>query len=48
MQPASPYHSDTNADAPGLEVSPQLRDAHTMACGQVQPVHNLFSHTLLP
>lgn len=42
VQPASPYHSDTNADAPGLEVSPQLRDAHAMACGKFSPFITCF------
>lgn len=42
VQPASPYHSDTNADALGLEVSPQLRDAHAMACGKFSPFITCF------
>lgn len=33
MQPAIPYYSDTNTDAPGLLLSPELRDAHAMAHG---------------
>lgn len=48
MQPAIPYHSDTNTDAPGLVLSPELGDAQTLACGQAWLAYNLCSLTLLP
>lgn len=42
-QPANPYHSDTNTDALGLELSPLLGDTHAIPAFLYTPPTTSYS-----